>query len=206
MGWAVSSNSPKGSDYEAAVALYDRTGDAAAVDDLLTEAWGDGKFWIRRSFGRLPTLAGRHEVTREVLLKRNALLNEAFRHHERGDYAASVLIVLAQIDGITFDLTDNEYGFFTAKGGDQFLDDATVAGLPDNLRWHDLRHSAASIMLALGLSLHDVQKTLGWSSLEMLSKRYGHLVPELAAEQMAKLQRALIGDDQADNSNAAVVK
>jgi len=66
------------------------------------------------------------------------------------------------------------------------------------LRWHDLRHSAASIMLALGLTLHDVQKTLGWSSLEMLSKHYGHLVPELAAEQMAKLQRALIEEEQGE--------
>jgi integrase len=68
-------------------------------------------------------------------------------------------------------------------------------GLP-RLRWHDLRHSAASIMLALGMNLHDVQKTLGWSSLEMLSKRYGHLVPELAAEEMAKLERLLIEEAQ----------
>jgi integrase len=67
-------------------------------------------------------------------------------------------------------------------------------GLP-HLRWHDLRHSAASIMLALGMSLHDVQKTLGWSSLEMLSKRYGHLVPELAAEEMAKLERLLLREE-----------
>jgi hypothetical protein len=27
-------------------------------------------------------------------------------------------------------------------------------------------------MRALGMNLHDVQKTLGWSSLEMLSMRY----------------------------------
>lgn len=70
-------------------------------------------------------------------------------------------------------------------------------GLP-RLRWHDLRHSAASIMLAIGLNLHDVQKTLGWASLEMLSKRYGHLIPELAAEEMAKLERLLIEEEQAD--------
>jgi integrase len=67
-------------------------------------------------------------------------------------------------------------------------------GLP-RLRWHDMRHSAASIMLALGMSLHSVQKTLGWASLEMLSKRYGHLVPELAAEEMSKLQRLLIEEE-----------
>jgi hypothetical protein len=32
----------------------------------------------------------------------------------------------------------------------------------------------------------------------MLSKRYGHLVPELAAEQVAKLQRALIEEGQVE--------
>ena len=43
------------------------------------------------------------------------------------------------------------------------------------LRFHDLRHSAVSIMLALGLSLHTVQKIVGQSSLEMISVSYTHL-------------------------------
>ncbi len=64
-------------------------------------------------------------------------------------------------------------------------------GLPV-LRWHDLRHSAASLMLALGLSLADIQQIMGWSSLEMLSRRYGHIIPELAADKLAKLQAALV--------------
>lgn len=54
-------------------------------------------------------------------------------------------------------------------------------------------HSAASIMLALGMPLHTVQKTIGHASLQMLSQRYGHIVPELAADEIAKLERALIG-------------
>jgi integrase len=60
------------------------------------------------------------------------------------------------------------------------------------LRWHDLRHSAASIMLALGLPLHVVQRTIGHSSLVMLAQRYAHLVPELAAEEVKKLEDGLI--------------
>ena len=83
-------------------------------------------------------------------------------------------------------------GGMRGKVADRFFKDVLAANDLPTLRWHDLRHSAASIMLALGLSLHDVQKTLGWSSLQMLSSRYGHLIPELAAEQMAKLEAALI--------------
>lgn len=68
----------------------------------------------------------------------------------------------------------------------------TKAELP-LIRWHDLRHSAASIMLALGLSLHTVQKTIGHASLHMLSQRYGHIVPELAADELARMESALVG-------------
>lgn len=63
------------------------------------------------------------------------------------------------------------------------------------LRWHDFRHSAASIMLAMGMNLNQVQKTLGWSSLEMIGQRYGHLIPELAAEEMAKLESLLFREE-----------
>lgn len=95
-----------------------------------------------------------------------------------------------------------DYGLvFTGEKG-QALRGATVYwrfqkllaqnGLPA-IRWHDLRHSAASIMLALGLSLHTVQKTIGHASLQMLSQRYGHLVPELAAGEVAKVEAALVG-------------
>lgn len=60
------------------------------------------------------------------------------------------------------------------------------------LRWHDLRHSAASILLALGVPMQVVQRLLGQSSLQMISKRYGHLVPELAAAEIAKVEKALL--------------
>ena len=67
------------------------------------------------------------------------------------------------------------------------------SGLP-RIRWHDLRHSAASLGLAAGLSLFEVKANLGWGTLDMLSKRYGHLVPEIAAER-AKLVEELLGDE-----------
>jgi integrase len=63
------------------------------------------------------------------------------------------------------------------------------------LRWHDLRHSSASILLALGVPMQVVQRLLGHSSLAMISKRYGHLVPELAAAEIAKVEQALLDFD-----------
>jgi len=68
-------------------------------------------------------------------------------------------------------------------------------GLP-KLRWHDLRHSSASILLALGVPMQVVQRLLGHSSLAMISRKYGHLVPELAAAEIAKVERALLDFDR----------
>jgi integrase len=68
------------------------------------------------------------------------------------------------------------------------------------LRWHDFRHSAASLMLALGIPLLTIQRLLGWSSLMMLSTKYGHIIPEFAAEEIAELQAALVEFDRAGDA------
>jgi integrase len=57
------------------------------------------------------------------------------------------------------------------------LDD--VAGLPP-IRLHDLRHGAASLMLAGGVSMKTVQETLGHSSLVLTANTYTSVYPEVA--------------------------
>lgn len=50
------------------------------------------------------------------------------------------------------------------------------AGIAD-YRWHDNRHTWASILIQNGVSLYELQEMGGWSSHEMV-KRYAHLAPE----------------------------
>jgi len=52
-----------------------------------------------------------------------------------------------------------------------------VAGLED-LRIHDLRHTYASLLINRGVSLYEVQKLLGHSSVQM-TQRYAHLSPDV---------------------------
>jgi integrase len=62
------------------------------------------------------------------------------------------------------------------------------AGLPDSIRFHDLRHSAASLMLAQGVPLRVVMEILGHSSISLTANTYAHVMPSLlqdAAEKMA---------------------
>jgi hypothetical protein len=86
-----------------------------------------------RHYRPLTTLAGRHEPTLDLLLARNRLLDKAFEHHSRGEHEASVLIVLSQIDGITLQFTESKHGFFVGAKSYNFLDDSTVAGMPEVL-------------------------------------------------------------------------
>ena len=59
-----------------------------------------------------------------------------------------------------------------------------AAGLP-NLRIHDLRHSYASTLVNNGVSLYDVQKLLGHSSIKT-TQRYAHLSAERLFQSAGK--------------------
>jgi integrase len=53
----------------------------------------------------------------------------------------------------------------------------TKAGLPD-CRFHDLRHSTATFLLAQGYTLEDVKQLLGHASIVLTSNAYGHVLAE----------------------------
>jgi site-specific recombinase XerD len=62
-----------------------------------------------------------------------------------------------------------------------------AAGL-DYVRWHDLRHSTASMLINSGVSLYIVGQILGHSSTQTTS-RYAHLTHETLRDAMAKLDQ-----------------
>lgn len=67
------------------------------------------------------------------------------------------------------------------------------AGLP-RIRFHDLRHSCASLLLALGVHPKVVAEILGHSSISMTLDQYSHVGPSLARTAMADLNRLLQGE------------
>ncbi|GAA5132467.1 tyrosine-type recombinase/integrase [Pseudonocardia adelaidensis] len=67
-----------------------------------------------------------------------------------------------------------------ARVTDWFHAIAEAAGLPP-IRLHDLRHGAASLMLAAGVDMKVVQETLGHSSSAITSDTYTSVYPKVAA-------------------------
>jgi integrase len=65
------------------------------------------------------------------------------------------------------------------------------AGLPKTMRFHDLRHSAGSLMLDRGAQLVRVSKILGHSSPMVTASIYAHAFQESEARAIEDLSRAL---------------
>ncbi len=59
------------------------------------------------------------------------------------------------------------------------------------VRFHDLRHSAATLLLTMGVPLKVISVILGHSTTRM-TERYAAVVPELAREAAAAMDRALL--------------
>jgi integrase len=62
--------------------------------------------------------------------------------------------------------------------GEKFRELLKEAGLPA-IHFHDLRHSAATILLCMGVNVKVIQELLGHSDISVTLGVYGHLLPSM---------------------------
>lgn len=72
-----------------------------------------------------------------------------------------------------------------------------LAGLP-HIRFHDLRHTFASLLIARGAHPKVIQDQLGHASIQTTLDRYGHLLPAAHEHLGAALEELVDGEDGAD--------
>jgi integrase len=90
------------------------------------------------------------------------------------------------------------YVFTTSIGTPMIGSDVTrhfqallrAAGLPA-MRFHDLRHGAASLLLAQGVHPRVVMEMLGHSTITLTMNVYSHVIPDLQREAATKMEAAL---------------
>jgi len=90
------------------------------------------------------------------------------------------------------------YVFTTSIGTPMIGSDVTrafqrllaAAGLP-RMRFHDLRHGAASFLLAQGVSPRVIQDMLGHSTITTTMRVYAHVIPELQRDAAARMDAIL---------------
>ena len=82
----------------------------------------------------------------------------------------------------------NVYGNFLHPARLYFMFDRVLAqaGVP-LIRFHDLRHSAATILLSMGVNVKVVQEMLGHSRISMTLDTYSHVLPGMQEEAVEKI-------------------
>jgi integrase len=66
----------------------------------------------------------------------------------------------------------------------------TTAGVP-TVRFHDLRHTAATLLLSQGVAPRTIMETLGHSQISLTMNTYSHVLPALQADAADKLDAVL---------------
>jgi integrase len=74
---------------------------------------------------------------------------------------------------------------------DEFKKLLKKAELPD-IRFHDLRHSAATLLLSLGVHPKVVQELLGHTQISMTLDIYSHVLPGIWQDTVSKLNPLLM--------------
>lgn len=97
---------------------------------------------------------------------------------------------------------------FTTKGGTLldadnlvkrvFEPTLRVAGIERHIRFHDLRHTYASILINEGANLKFVSEQLGHASIMITLDRYSHLIAERHEDTVSKFEKLLLADETAN--------
>lgn len=66
------------------------------------------------------------------------------------------------------------------------------AALP-NIRFHDLRHTAATLLLSQGVDPRTIMETLGHSQISLTLNTYSHVLPSMQRGAAEKMDRLLVG-------------
>ncbi len=178
--------------YTAATAVGLRLGEALGLqwDDI---DFGAGTLTVRRALqrvnGKLREVETKTQKSRRTLNLPQVAISALLRHRAKQEQER-------QFAGERW--RETAYLFTTTVG--TALDGSTVthrfqaalkrAGLR-RMRFHDLRHSAASLLLAQGVHPKVVQEIGGWSNIQIVLNTYSHLIPALKSEAAAKMDEIL---------------
>jgi integrase len=69
------------------------------------------------------------------------------------------------------------------------------------MRFHDLRHSAATLLLAMGIHPKVVQELLGHSNIALTLNVYSHVLPSMRQEAMHKMSNLFDTRDRSKNDS-----
>jgi integrase len=193
----------RGSRYEALFRMAVTTG--MRESELLGLRWSDMDWDGKRvSVQRqLQLIDGKYVFTnpksaagRRVIALGEGMIN-ALRHHQT--------VLADERRAVGDHWVENDLVFPSTRGtpGDKhnllkaFKRLLEAAGLPD-IRFHDLRHTAATLLLQQGVNPKVVQERLGHADISMTLSVYSHVLPSMQEEAAEKVDELLTPIDVSD--------
>lgn len=113
--------------------------------------------------------------SRRVVPLPHTLADVLVRHREAQDEERAAAGEMWQESGLVF--TTGRGTMIEPRNLNRFLDQAVSRAGLRRIRFHDLRHTCASLLLAQGVSPRVVMELLGHSQLSMTTDLYGHVMP-----------------------------
>jgi integrase len=166
--------------------------------ELLGLRWEDvdldaGRLRVRHSLanvdGELTLLEPKTDRSRRTVLLAEAVVT-ALRAHRTRQKMERMMAGSRWVDSGHVFSTLHGTPYHAATITRAFKAALTRAGLP-TCRFHDLRHAAATFLLAQGMTLEDVKNLLGHSSITLTSNTYGHVL-EQRQRQVARAMDAVL--------------
>jgi len=155
--------------------------------ELLGLQWGDvdltGRFlWVRRNLVKgVLTTPKNHQQRRVDVSQQLAEALIVLRREERARWLKKgkrlPVWVFASQDGTALDEANVRHMFY------RILEKAGLR----RIRFHDLRHTFASLLIQQGESLAYVRDQMGHASIQITADVYGHLVPGANREAVNRL-------------------
>ena len=166
--------------------------------ELLALRWGDvdfesGVLHVRRNVQRLPEglVFGPPKSSRSrrsVPLPATSV--RVLRAH-RAQQAAEILTLGPEWEDSDLVFASTVGTVVEPRNLNRFFDQLMVKAGVRRIRFHDLRHTCASMLLAQGVPARVVMDVLGHSQLAMTTDLYSHVMPTALAEAAKAMDRAL---------------
>jgi len=144
---------------------------------------------LQRIDGRLTLVEPKTERShRTIAIPRSVI--DSLRDHEARQLAEKLWAGSKWVDsGLVF--TNRSGGPLQARRVIEEFHKALGAAGMERIRFHDLRHSCATLLLVQGVSPRVVMEILGHSEIAMTMDTYSHVVPELQREAANKMDGLL---------------
>ena len=181
--------------YSVALALGLRQGEALGLkwSDIDSDA---GILRVRRAAQRIPHQGTQLVETKTPRSRRTLVMPPVVISALRAHRSRQVIERLAAgRDWVELDLVFPSRLGTLADGPNithRFHQLLTKAGLPQ-MRFHDLRHACASLLLIQGVHPRVVMETLGHSQISLTMNTYSHVLPALQREAAEKMEAILDG-------------